>query len=669
MNSRYNSNLQSAIQDQPQPAIINQVLKDTDPWWKHAFYITTGITLLVSFIIVMVGDPHKLSNPVDPNGNPCGQGDLQDYPYIYFVTPSKQYLNRTVCVKECKVYTVQPQLNDKLDCYPNSIVKSCNFNIPKSNDRSEEVLLYDTAVYLGKVCMPKNVGYYKLIFEALHISKFDQMLSDVYATFPYLVIFGFLAFILSFATKYIIDQKNMVDQSIKVYFFLSTVGFILLGVLFLFRALHLVTASQPDDKNVIGDKEKLMQEVDSSNSSFLANLLISIICFANSILYIISYCENNTEQPQRVKIVKMRNTMLEFISDIIKMQNLIYLPIFAFSIFILMSLLFFRVVLNLFSLGSTKSDDQGWPFEQFKTSGFAYFLMIFLFVGFFWIFIFILQFCEYLVYYLAIQEMNIRNERDMNRAQDQIRGLKEIFNLEIQKMYQYRIGTIAKCSILYFLLYIPRQLLESIDTSYQRKLDKYREEILLNQARIPRDDEIPHTFFMKIQRSLCVWYEGNELLKGLQPYGFFYSIEEQLGFSEAGQKMQRNIDQTAFWFEDMLNEGETFENQIKYSICFIVGLSFTLAIFSNSSLQVSTIAVPIGFMFIISYTISLLYVNMYGSIYSTFIIYYLVNQYAKDHDHRQFINNEHQLSKFEEFIQYIVGEEQGQDQLILQLQL
>ncbi|KAL4467546.1 hypothetical protein ABPG72_004614 [Tetrahymena utriculariae] len=665
MSSRYKQTLKQPNPDQPLPLQQGQAIQqvqDTDPTWRHAFYIATGVTLILSFIIVAIGDPHKLSNPVDPDGNSCGEGDLQDYPYIYFATPSKQYLNRTVCVKECKFYTVQPQLKDKLDCFPNSVVKSCNFNIPKSNDRSEEVLLYDTAVYLGKVCMPKNVGYYKLIFEAFHISKFDQMLSDIKATFPYLVIFGLLAFVLSFATKYIIDQKALVGQSIRVYFLLSTAGFLLLGALFLFRALNLATASLPDDKNVIGDKDKLIQEVDSSNSSFTANLIISILCFVNSLLYIKSYLKNNTGQVPRKKIVEMRNKMLEFISEIIKAQNLILLPLFAFSIFILMSLLFFRVVLNLFSLGSTKSDDQGWPFEQFKTSGFAYFLMAFLFIGFFWIFILIIQFCEYLVYFLAIQEINIRSERDINRDET-VRGLKEIFNQEVQNMYKYRIGTIAKCSILYFTLYIPRSILESIDTSYQRKLDQFRQIILERQNRIPNDNEIPHSFLMKNQKIICDWYENNELLKGLQPYGFFYCISEQIGFSEAGKKMQQLIDQTAFWFEDMLDEGETFENQIKYSICFIVGLGFTLTIFSSSSLQVSTVMVPIGFMFIISYVISLLYVNMYGSIYSTFIIYYLVKQYQGDHDHRQFVSNELQLQNFGQFIDSIIDESQVRFQL------
>ena len=49
--------------------------------------------------------------------------------------------------------------------------------------------------------------------------------------------------------------------------------------------------------------------------------------------------------------------------------------------------------------------------------------------------------------------------------------------------------------------------------------------------------------------------------------------------------------------------------------------------------------VPLAFMTLVGYVISLLYVNMYGSIYSTFIIYYLEKEY-KESAHQKISNNE-----------------------------
>lgn len=34
------------------------------------------------------GDPAKLAVPYDPDHKPCGEGDLADYPFIYFVNPT-----------------------------------------------------------------------------------------------------------------------------------------------------------------------------------------------------------------------------------------------------------------------------------------------------------------------------------------------------------------------------------------------------------------------------------------------------------------------------------------------------------------------------------------------------------------------------------------------------
>lgn len=83
------------------------------------------------------------------------------------------------------------------------------------------------------------------------------MLSDFYVTFPFIVLFGLLAFLLSFLTKYIIDQKELIKTSINTFFGLSTIGFFVLGVLFLFRVINIASAKPPNDKDVMGNKDEL----------------------------------------------------------------------------------------------------------------------------------------------------------------------------------------------------------------------------------------------------------------------------------------------------------------------------------------------------------------------------------------------------------------------------
>lgn len=73
----------------------------TDSIWAVAFSISLCVTLILSVLMILLGDPKRLSVPADPDGRVCGLGDLREYPYIYFVTPSKEYMYRSTCVKEC----------------------------------------------------------------------------------------------------------------------------------------------------------------------------------------------------------------------------------------------------------------------------------------------------------------------------------------------------------------------------------------------------------------------------------------------------------------------------------------------------------------------------------------------------------------------------------------
>ena len=79
--------------------------RKTDALWEKIFYVAVISTLIVSLVIIVVGEPSTLSMPTDPDGRVCGVGALEKYPFIYFVTPSKKYMYRTVCVSTCPTFT------------------------------------------------------------------------------------------------------------------------------------------------------------------------------------------------------------------------------------------------------------------------------------------------------------------------------------------------------------------------------------------------------------------------------------------------------------------------------------------------------------------------------------------------------------------------------------
>jgi hypothetical protein len=94
----------------------------------------------------------RLATPYDPDHKPCGVGDRQEYPLIYFVSPTPTTLWRTVCVKSCPI-------SDKsvLECFPNSVVSSCKSSI--SSDSEKSVLIYESKPFGEKVCLPNSDTY------------------------------------------------------------------------------------------------------------------------------------------------------------------------------------------------------------------------------------------------------------------------------------------------------------------------------------------------------------------------------------------------------------------------------------------------------------------------------------------------------------------------------
>lgn len=83
------------------------------------------------------------------------------------------------------------------------------------------------------------------------------MLSDFNVTFPFIALFSLVTFLLSLATKFIIDNRKLISVTVFIFFLISTVGFLALALLFLYRAVNIMTAKPPEDSDVIGKPDIL----------------------------------------------------------------------------------------------------------------------------------------------------------------------------------------------------------------------------------------------------------------------------------------------------------------------------------------------------------------------------------------------------------------------------
>lgn len=124
----------------------------TDPICCLIFLCAVIAAFIIAFVGFGRGNPKLLAVPYDPDGRSCGI-DLPDHPYIYFVTPTTGYLNRTTCVKSCPVYQNETQREAmNLDCVTNKIVLSCNRNDYEINDafsfKSKDAAFLNSSVFV-----------------------------------------------------------------------------------------------------------------------------------------------------------------------------------------------------------------------------------------------------------------------------------------------------------------------------------------------------------------------------------------------------------------------------------------------------------------------------------------------------------------------------------------
>lgn len=108
---------------------------------------------------------------------------------------------------------------------------------------------------------------------------------------------------------------------IKIFFTISAVGFLLLGLFFLSRTIFILTTPPPDAHKVIEEDSVLLKSLTSTNSSALGNGLVTLICLATCIIFIRLYTKFEWNEDRIAKrVLVLRNEMILLISDVIHKQ-------------------------------------------------------------------------------------------------------------------------------------------------------------------------------------------------------------------------------------------------------------------------------------------------------------------------------------------------------------
>jgi len=71
----------------PKPVSIDNKITDTP--WLIIFGIFQFISIIITIVALIRGDPNRFNTPYDPDHMPCGWGDRTDYPFIYFPVPQQ----------------------------------------------------------------------------------------------------------------------------------------------------------------------------------------------------------------------------------------------------------------------------------------------------------------------------------------------------------------------------------------------------------------------------------------------------------------------------------------------------------------------------------------------------------------------------------------------------
>ncbi|CAD8125744.1 unnamed protein product [Paramecium sonneborni] len=433
--------------------------------FKYAFYASMVIFISLTFTSILFGQPDKLTKGFDPDGIACGADfGSKEYPYIYFSNPTPSTLHQQVCVKSCPKPDHKNGMPKQLDCVPNSIVKNCQAIFSIDNPDSQ-FLIYDTFLYKGNICMPRNLAYYEAIKEIANPPSRLTNTNDVYQNKWMLIIFIILAGI---SSRILLTQLKANTQ--------YSVWGLTFGLLVFVGSLGVIFASQARDAiansletNSISsfqvDEEYIlkMTNVPDPSKLVILSLIFIILTFYGAYFLYHNY--------DRIKILSDLFEQVEkFMADHEYLQEFTYPTIIVLNFFLFLTI---YTVLSLRACFVIDFQQIG-PFEKIQ-GGVLYYFQFFIIFFFFWGVQIIFGLNNYMVSSSLVQWVQVghnkNNNSDLQYNHDKSSLVLTRFFL--QESF-YNIGKITQASFL--LLISPVKFLCDAfkDWAVRRKNPKFR---------------------------------------------------------------------------------------------------------------------------------------------------------------------------------------------------
>jgi len=163
----------------------------TDIFCAVIFILYVAAMIVFAIIGYTHGDLHNIAQPFDSDGNMCGRGKFEAFPFLFINNPaSVKYGEETICVARCP--------EDKTDipsCSPNNDIKSC------SNIKS-----YETTGFLKRICLPKVTAIKDMIQSRLNISYIHAFVQDIKEAWPIILAMVGITLIVCFVYYYLLEN-------------------------------------------------------------------------------------------------------------------------------------------------------------------------------------------------------------------------------------------------------------------------------------------------------------------------------------------------------------------------------------------------------------------------------------------------------------------------------
>ncbi|CAD8103704.1 unnamed protein product [Paramecium sonneborni] len=401
------------MQDQQQ-----EQRKSTDLICFWCFSIFQAFFFCITIYEILNGNPAKLGLPYDPDHLSCGF-DLEEFKYIYFTTPSNNFLFRTVCLSECP----KNQQISKLQCSPNSIVKSCQIN-PSVTNISESVLSYPSEIYNSQICLPNNPDYLNEIKELI-VPSTNQNIGSGLRDLKWIILgVSLISIIISVIVLLFIEKYS--TQIFWGYFaiiVLSLFSLCLFSLQLYYKTEYLL---EMDKQLQVNQIIAFANSLQISEELYQVFIIISIIAVILCIIYAI-YLKQYT---------KLLNLFLKVGGDFIKSNiTSIIAPCVGACIILLYS--FIWIQQQLYLLSNLTVQNSKYPYLQINLMSQDQAFIIINTIIYIWTIMFIIGLTEYFISGMVcewyFQQGNRVNFQKKNILLD---------------LVQYHLGSIALGSIL-----------------------------------------------------------------------------------------------------------------------------------------------------------------------------------------------------------------------------